>query len=213
LQQEGLGQSPRQCLRRSTFGDNLDQRQGQEDGHRVVAARLDLQGRADPVTQGDAPDPEQEEDGGGVGRTDDGPHQHALEPGEREKVVRGDADQGCCQQHPDRGERERRPGNGADRAEPRLEATVEQNDCKRDGAQKVGASRVIEGETADPILASQQPDRQEDEQQRCADPESNETGEHTDGDETGADEDGEVHRIDHASGSFKAGAAVLRISG
>ena len=61
-----------------------DQRERQEDRHRVVGAGLDLQRRADAVAERDAADAEQEEHRRGVGRRDDHAEEQALDPREAE---------------------------------------------------------------------------------------------------------------------------------
>jgi len=61
---------------------HVDQRHGQEHGHGVVAARLDLQRRADPLVQPLAI--EQVEHHSGVGGADDRADQQALQQGQLE---------------------------------------------------------------------------------------------------------------------------------
>ena len=51
---------------------SVDQDQGEEDRHGVVAAGLDLQGGLDPLLELQAPGAQQGKDRGGVGGADDG---------------------------------------------------------------------------------------------------------------------------------------------
>ena len=73
--------------------DQLDERDRQEDRHRIVDAGLHLQHRAHAVAQMDAADAEQEEHRRRIGRADDRAEQEGLQPGQAEDEPRRDADE------------------------------------------------------------------------------------------------------------------------
>ncbi|MNM78769.1 hypothetical protein D3C81_906830 [compost metagenome] len=83
-------------------GDPFDQRQGQEDRHGVIDARLDLQHARHPLLEPDAAAVEQREHRGGVRRADDGAQQQAELPVDAEHPRRKQPDQHRRDAHPHR---------------------------------------------------------------------------------------------------------------
>ncbi|MNS45879.1 hypothetical protein D3C72_783580 [compost metagenome] len=88
-------------------GEHVDQGHGEEHRHRVVAAGFDFQAGGHPFVQAFAA--EQREHRCGVRRANDGTDQQALNQIEIEQPGSGHAGQPGGDQHPDRGQRQRRP--------------------------------------------------------------------------------------------------------
>ncbi|MNP01989.1 hypothetical protein D3C76_938220 [compost metagenome] len=88
-------------------GKHVDQGHSEEHRHRVVAAGFDLQAGRHPFVQAFAT--QQRKHRRGVGGTDDGADQQALDQVQVEQPGRGHAGQPGGDQHPDRGQRQRRP--------------------------------------------------------------------------------------------------------
>ncbi|MNJ58510.1 hypothetical protein D3C77_541440 [compost metagenome] len=84
-------------------GDHVDEGDGEEHRHRVVAARFDLQGRGYPFVQALAA--EQREHRGGVGGADNGADQQALDQAQVEQPGGDHAGQSGGNKHADRGQR------------------------------------------------------------------------------------------------------------
>ncbi|MCY1269426.1 hypothetical protein D9M70_179280 [compost metagenome] len=88
-------------------GKHVDQGDGEKHCHRVVAAGFDLEAGGYPFVQALAA--KQREHRGGVGRTDDGADQQALNQVQVEQPGGRHAGQPGGNQHPDRRQRQRRP--------------------------------------------------------------------------------------------------------
>ena len=72
--------------------DHLDQRDGQEDGDRIVGAGLDFEDGTDALAQIDVAGAQQEEHGRRIRRGDGGAEQQRLQPGKAGEIVRGGAE-------------------------------------------------------------------------------------------------------------------------
>ena len=127
-------------------GDHVDQGDGEEHRHRVVAARLDLQGGGDPLVQALAA--EQREHRRGIGGADDGADQQALDQVQVEQPGGDHAGQAGGDQHADRGQRQGRPQRHAEARHPGAQAAVEQDHGECQVAHQVGGRVVVEDDAA-----------------------------------------------------------------
>ena len=113
-------------------GDDLDQRDGQEDGDRVVGAGFDLERRAHALAQIDVAGAQQEEHRRGVGRGDGGAEQEGFQPAEVEQIVGGGAEQRrWSAATPTVASDSAGPAACRKRVERRAEAGIEQDDGER----------------------------------------------------------------------------------
>ncbi|SPX52572.1 Uncharacterised protein [Klebsiella pneumoniae] len=149
-------------------GDHRNQRDGEKHRHRIVAAGFDLQRGADAFVQTFAP--QEGEYRGGVGGTDNGADQQPLQQIEIEQPGGGHAGQTGGDHHTDGGERQRRPQGDAERADPGTHAAVEQDHRQREVADQISDGVIAEDDAAGAIDAGQHADRQEDHQDRNAEP-------------------------------------------
>ena len=78
----------------------------------------------------------------------------------------------------------------------RAEAGIEEDDGERQAAEEIGGRRIVELQ-AEPVLAGDQADGEEDQQDRRAEAERDPAREHRRHDEPGADQDRQVHRLEH----------------
>ena len=175
----------------------LHQRDGEEDGDRVVRSRLHFERRADAVADVDAADPEQEEHRGRVGRRHHRAEDQPVHPRQAEDQVGRDRDQPCRQDDAERREHARRPRRDPKRRGPRREARIEEDDRERHAADEERRPAIVELDAERAILAGEQPDGQEDEEERRAEAEADEAGEHRRDDKRRADEYRHIHRFEH----------------
>ncbi|MNZ72692.1 hypothetical protein D3C78_910790 [compost metagenome] len=168
-------------------GEHADQGHGEEHRHRVVAARLDLQGRADPLVEALAV--EQVEHHGGVGGGDDGADQQAFEQLEVEQPGGGQAGQPGGDHHADGGQRHRRPQGDAEGGHPGAHAAVEEDHRQRQVADQVGQRVVVEDDAADAVDAGEHAHGEEDHQYRDADARRERADQDADADQQCADEE------------------------
>src|SRR5262249_14246896 len=91
--------------------------------------------------------------------------QQALEPGKPEQQAGDRAGEGGGNDDPDRGQEACRQQAAAEDIEPSPQATVEQNDRQRDGADHVGQTIIVEDDAAGAVLPGQHADDEEDQQQ------------------------------------------------
>ena len=191
--------------------DDFDQRDGEEDRHRVVGAQLHLQGRAHPIANGDAADPQQKEHGGGVGRTHDRSEKERMQPRQSQQVVGGHTHQAGGHDHAERRQHHRRPERRAYAPDLRVETAVEENDRERDRTDEVGDPGIVEPDATQAVLARQQAHGEKHQQQRGADAEGDEAGEGRNGDQPRADQNRKVHRLEHRRpSSFAASMSLAR---
>ena len=87
------------------------ERDGQDDRDRIVEPRLELERRGDALATARCGRAQHREDGGGVGRRDDGAEEEALVPREAEEV-RGDADERVVTSTPTVASTSRAPARG-----------------------------------------------------------------------------------------------------
>ena len=127
-------------------GEHVDQGDGEEHCHRVVAAGFDFQAGGDPFVEPLAA--EQREHRGGVGGADNRADQQALNDVEVKQPGRGHASETGGNQHPHRGQRQRRPECHAKTRHPGAQAAVEQDHGQGEVAHQVGGRVVIEDDAA-----------------------------------------------------------------
>ena len=125
-------------------GDDLDQRDGQEDGDRIVGAGLDFERGAHAVAQLHIAGAQQEEHRRRVGGGDGRAEQEGFQPAEIGQVEGGHAEQAGGDDDADGGERKRRHGGLAQRRDRRAEAGLEQDDGERQCADEIGEPRIVE---------------------------------------------------------------------
>ncbi len=192
-----VDQNPQaELLQGGAGGDDLDKRDRQEDRHRIVGAGFDLQRGTDLVADRNPADTQQEEDGGGVGGSDDRAEQHGFEPGQAEDKMGGGTENQRREHHAQCREREGGRGRVAEGLQRRAEAGIEQDDGERDGPDEIGDRRVVE---VDPqtVDAGNQADAEEEKQKGRAETVGEQAGEGRDNDQERADQDGEIHGFDH----------------
>ncbi|MCY1415863.1 hypothetical protein D9M71_313590 [compost metagenome] len=146
-------------------GDHVDQGDSEEHRHRVVAARLDLEGSRNPLVQAFAA--EQREHCSGVGGADDRTDQQTLNQAQVEQPGGNQAGEGGGDHHPDRGQRQRRPQRHAEACHPRTQATVKQDDGQCQVAHQVGGWVIVEDDAAT-IDTGDHADGEDDDQNRDA---------------------------------------------
>jgi hypothetical protein len=139
-------------------GDDAYQHGNQQDGHRIIGPGFDFQRCADPLVEAHAAVAQEIEDGGGIGRTDDGPHQqsvapvHAEQPGTECTQQRGGGD------HAPGGECRRRPKRDAKGRDARAQAAIEQDDRQRQIADKKRGTEIVEADSPRTVFAGQHAD-------------------------------------------------------
>jgi len=87
---------------------------------------------------------DQEEDRSRIGRCHDRAYQQRLDPAQIESVSGDRRSKHCGKQDPGRRQGHRRTENAAESREPGTQASVEQNERKRDRADDIGGAHVIE---------------------------------------------------------------------
>ena len=150
--------------------DHLDQRDGQEDGDRIVGAGFDFEDRADAVAQIDVAGAQQEEHRRRVGRGDGGAEQQQFQPGKAGEIVRGGAENHGGQRDADGGQRNRRQRRLPQHAERRAETGIEQDDGQRQRTDHIGGGCIVELD-AESVGAAGQPDGEEEKQDGSAEAE------------------------------------------
>jgi len=141
---------------------HLDQCDGQEHRHRVVAARFDFQGRADPLVEALAV--EQVEHHRGIRGADDGADQQALQQRQVEQPGGGQPGQARGDGDPEGGQGKGRFQRDAEGGGAGAHAAVEQDHRQRQVADDEGEAVVLEDDAADAIDASEHADGKEDDQ-------------------------------------------------
>jgi len=176
----------------------LDAKQGQEHGHRVVHAGFQLQRAGHAGIDRRSAAMQQHEDGGGIGRGDHRAQQHALQRREAHGQVCDPGDGEGREQHADGRQAEGRPEHQPHHVARRPEPALEQNDGQGDRADREGRAVVVEVDLEDAVLAGQHAEEQEDQQQRRAEPRGNHARENAEQDQQRADEDELIDEI-HAA--------------
>ena len=125
-------------------GEHVDQGDGEEHRHRVVAAGFDFQAGADPLVEALAA--QQREYRRGVCGADDGADQQALNDIEVKQPGRGHAGEAGGNQHPHRGQGQGRPQRHAETRHPGAQTAVEQDHGEGEVAHQVGGRVVIEND-------------------------------------------------------------------
>jgi hypothetical protein len=138
----------------------LGERGGQDDGHRVVGARLDLERESDPSLQVETAPAQHREHRGRVGGGHHGADQERLAPIEAEEPS-GRGHQAGDEHHAERGQQPGRRPDLSHGADGRAESAVEQDERERDDAEPEREAVVLEGDAAEPLGAGHDPDQQE----------------------------------------------------
>ena len=176
----------------------LDAADGQEDGHGVVDGGLDLEQAAYPWLDLEPVQMEQEEHRRRIRRADDRADQDALDPAEAEEQPRRDPGQQSGQCDADGRQQQRRPGGRAEVSELGAQPAVEQDDGERHGADGVGGEIVLEEDAARAVLAEEDAQAQERQQQRRPDPGRDQTDEDAEEQKERSQQDqmiGELHDV------------------
>ncbi len=182
------------------LGDEADDEDGEEDGHRIVQTGFHFQQRGDALGQGKARAAEHRADRGGIGRGHRGAEQHRV--GERHGGQHHDGGRDDTSGDADAGHRqgERRPQREAQHGDGRFQAALEQDHRERHAADQIGGGEVVVGDAAGAVLAGQHAEQQEDQQYRRAEPAGGKGGEDAEQAQGATDEDELV-------GGFHVGAA------
>ena len=162
-------------------GDEADR---ERDRDRVVQARLGLQRARDPLP--DVREPERREDRGRVGRGDDRPEEHRLEPREVEQRVRRGARKHRGRDNSRRRQQACRDGHAPEPAPRRGEPALVEDRRQAgdpDGPRELG---VVEVDSAGTIRAEQHAEHEKGDERRNPDT-------------RGADRDGHADREDPAN--------------
>lgn len=196
LEEELLGDHPGHRVVPSDH--QLNQSDGEKHRHGVVGAGFDFERGVEAPCQIHATLVQQQKDGRGVGRSDDGADQETFEEpdakrphGDRAGDRRGDDDS-------KRGKRRRRRPRHAHGGERRAQAAVEQNHRERHAADEKGGVEIVEGDAKNAVFAGEHAEAQEHEQQRRADPRRNHAGDDADDQKTAGKQDQVVdgfHRL------------------
>jgi len=112
-------------------GDQLGDANRQDDRHRVVAGRLELEQRSQTPSQADAAGPKHREDRSGIGGGDDDSHQQADQDRKVEDDAGGDPGDGGRDNDADRRQRKSWPQHRAHQVPTGVEATGEKNEGER----------------------------------------------------------------------------------
>ena len=151
----------RKCQRRDA------EHQDEDDGRGVVESGLGLEQARHPAGQGD--DAQHREHGGGVGDRDDGAEQQRQLPVDAEQQMRAGRGDRHADGHAHGGQHRGRGQHPPDIGEPRGQAAFDEDDRQRHGAQVIGEQVVVEMQ-AEPVLADDDADAEEQQQAGQPDP-------------------------------------------
>ena len=144
------------------LADQGNQHQGQENSHRVVAARFDFQGGADPFVKVQPPALKQGENRSGIGGGDNGADQQGDQPVQVEHPPGND-----CRSARRQGDTHGGQHHGGFQANPEgihagTHTAVEQDNAQSQVGDQEGEFHIIELDTPGPVLAHQHAYHQED---------------------------------------------------
>ena len=148
--------------------DPGDQPGHEQDGDRVVQARLALERPGEPALQLRLA--EDGEDRGRVGGRDGGADDQRLERAEVEQPRRRQPGDHGGDDRADHRQRDRRPQHRPDLLPARGQPALEEDQDESDGAERPRQLDVVEGDAADPLAADEHPEAQEQDQSRHAYP-------------------------------------------
>ena len=117
----------------------------------------------------------QEEHGGCVRRSDRCAHEKAFDPVQVKGIDRRRCDQRRSDQYADGRERAGRGQHAAEGHKTRAQTAVEQDQRQRDRADRESEPHIVEMDSAGPGLAGQHADHNEDQQQRSAEAQRDQT--------------------------------------
>ena len=152
---------------------------------------------------------EEEEHRGRVGRAHHRAEEQRLQPWKAQREMRGGSEDRGRDDHAKRREHDRRQGRLLECGELCPEAGIEQDDGKRYAAEEVGGAGIVEDD-AEAVLTGEQPDGEEDEQDRSAEAEGEPAGEDRRHDEPGADQNRQVHRLEHRAVPVWSSSVLIR---
>ena len=166
--QDCLPEEERDDIRARLEGphQDLDADDREEDGHRIVRSALHLQQSGEPLLHVHALRAEDREDGGRVGGRHDACQKEADDPRQVQDRHRGHGDDRGGQNYPHGGQRQGGSHDGPELGDVGAQAAVEQNEGERDRADPVGERVVLEHDPAQPLLACEHADEQEQHEDR-----------------------------------------------
>lgn len=170
-----------------TLGDDLDQRNGEEYGHRIVSAGFHFQRGAHLIADMDAANAQQEEHGRRIRGGDDGAEQQALQPGKPQQQGSGPCKEHGCEDDADGCERDGGCRRKPEGLQGRAEAGIEKDDGKYERAEHIG-ERIIGEFDAKAIHTRRKADNKEEQQQRRAEAEGDEAGKGRDENQNSCDQ-------------------------
>ena len=188
--------SPRPFARRQI----LDQKDGEQDRERIVAAGFDLERSADAGAQAQAAGMDQEEHRRGIGRGHDRTHQQQLAPAHVEQVLGDRSGQPRRDHDADGRQRGRGRQHAAEGRQPGTQAAVEQDQGQRDRADQIGHPHVVELDAARSGLAREHADDQEHQQQRGPETGRNQTGHDAGQDQQRTEQNADAERVEKGYG-------------
>ncbi len=185
----------------------LDEPQGKKDAHRIVQARLHLQSGHNTERDARLRQAKEDRNGRGVGRRRHGPEQERLGPGQAEQQLHDRPDETCADRDAQGGERDGRPKRLLQHAPFGAEASLEQNGSKRQTADQIGGSEIVELDSPRAVLARQHPDADERQEQRRSKTGGKKPRQGREQAEHARDEDDLVARIHQLWPSFRSRVA------
>ena len=150
--------------------DPGDERQRQEDSHRIVQARLHLQRRRYPLVEPNPGLAQHREHGGSVGRADDRAEQQAVAPVDTKHPHRDRTDHRSSQHHTDGGQQQSRSNAAVKNSHAGAESAFEQDHRQRCVADPRGNLDVVETHPPRPVDTDQHARHQKNQQERQAQP-------------------------------------------
>ena len=164
----GLGDEDRHEVgpRGRGTGGELDQSDREEDRHRIVRSRLQLERGLDASAQAGAAPPQHGEDGGSVGRRHDRAEQQADLDREVEQPRCGRSGDGSGDRHADRRQRHPLAERGSDRPPAGREPAVEEDEGQGAHPDGLRDRSVVEVDPAGTVGAGEHAECEEEEERR-----------------------------------------------
>ena len=187
---------------------HLDQRQGEENGDRIIGSGFDFQCRAHALADFRVAGAQQEEHGSRVGRADDGAEQERLDPAEPHQEMRGRSHDADGEQNAECRQHECRRCRLAQRVDRRAEPGIEQDQRQRNRTDEIGRIGVVEFD-AETIGAGDEANDKEQQQKGRAEAKGEQRRKRSRQDQRRADERQYVDAVCHAPESPLAQLSVI----
>ena len=166
--------------------DEVDHREDEQHGDRVVEAGLAFEGTSEPLREPDSA--KESEDGGAVGRGQDRAEQEALGEREVEQPGCGEACDRRRDDRPDQGEPGGRAENRSDLPEAGSQPALEQDEHERDHPDQASQRVVVEIDPAESVGTDRHPEAQEQDERRKPEARGQQGGPYTGGEQPAGDQ-------------------------